>query len=177
MVERLATEPRSFESDVDQRLFQAARRELWKYEPLRATQPQLELEARHGTLRVAGRVRTQAIKEIVGYICLRLAGAAVIRNELVSDTEVVRQVADAMAADPVVGPLCLRVDVRDGIATLSGELPSAELEQLVVAAAQQAPDAADIVSNLVVRRASRPPTAPEPKPAADEAAAVGKPGA
>src|SRR5436305_1946237 len=72
LVERLATERRSLDSDVDQRLLQAARRELWEYEPLRATQPQLELEARHGTLRVAGRVRTQAIKEIVGYICLRL---------------------------------------------------------------------------------------------------------
>src|SRR5712691_6146542 len=134
LAEQLAAEPESFEEEADKRLFLAARRELWAYEPLRATHPRLELDARHGTLRIAGRVRTRAMKEIAGYICQRVVGAAVVRNEIVSDTEVARQVADALATDPDVAALCLRVEVRDGIATLSGELPVAELENQAVTA-------------------------------------------
>lgn len=159
----LAAEPAEFEDEADRRLFLAVRRHLWEYEPLRATRPRLELDAHHGTVRVWGRVRTQAMKEIVGYLCGRAEGVAVVSNELVSDTELVRQVADALAADESLAPLCPRVDARDGVVTLSGELPSPELEARALEAARSVPDLADVVSELVVRRQARPPTAPAPK--------------
>jgi osmotically-inducible protein OsmY len=160
--EQLLAEPASFEREEDRRVFHDVRRRLHDYEALRATHPRLELEVHHGAVRLSGRVRTQAMKEIVGYLCRQVDEVAVVRNEVVSDTEVVRQVADALATDPTVGPLCLRVDVRDGVATLSGDLPSAELEAQAVAAAGQAEAAEAIVSALVVRPAVRPPTAPAP---------------
>ena len=165
MAEQLVATPASFNREADKRLFLAVRRRLWDYEPLRASHPQLELEVSHGTMRLGGRVRTLAMKEIVGYLCQRQEGVAVVRNELISDTEVVRRVADALAEDPQLGPLCLRVDARDGVATLSGDLPGAELESRAVEVARGAPGVADVISELVVRRPQRPPTAPPPKAA------------
>jgi osmotically-inducible protein OsmY len=163
LAEQLVAAPEHFEREEDKRLFLSVRRELWEYEPLRASRPTLELEVRHGTVRLGGRVRTLAMKEIVGYICQRLDGVGVVRNELISDTEVVRNVADALAIDEALGPLCLIVDVRGGVVTLSGDLPDSALERRAVEAALGALGALDVVSNLVVRRPQRPPTAPAPK--------------
>ena len=160
--EQLVAEPASFESEEDQRAFHEIRRRLYAYEALRATHPTLELEVQHGTARLTGRVRTQAMKEILGYLCRQVDDVAVVRNDVISDTEVVRQVADALATDPILGPLCLRVDARDGVVTLSGDLPSAELEPQAIEVAGQADAAREVVSALVVRPAVRPPTAPPP---------------
>ena len=165
MAEQLVASPAHFDSERDRQLFLELRRRLWDYEPLRATLPDFELDVRHGTVRLSGRVRTLAMKEIAGYICARVDGAAVIRNELVSDTEVVRAVADALAADPKLAPLCLYVDVRDGVATLSGDLPSPELEGRAVETTRNVSVVKDVNSELVVRPPVRWPTAPPPKPA------------
>jgi osmotically-inducible protein OsmY len=170
MAQQLVASPADFERDSDKRLFLGLRRRLWEYEPLRASRPQIDLDVRHGVVRVGGRVRTLAMKEIVGYLCQRTEGVAAVRNDLVSDTEVVRQVADAIATDPELGALCIKVDVRAGVATLAGELPEAALEARVLEAARTAPDVTDVVSELVVRRPERPPTAPPPRTA--EAAAM-----
>ena len=166
MAEQLLAEPASFELEADRRLFHAIRRRLWDYEALRASHPRLELDVHHGTVRLGGRVRTLAMKESAGYLCRRDDGVAVVRNDVISDTEVVRDVAAALAADPELGPLCLRVDVRDGVATLSGDLPAPELEATALEAARQVRSVEDVISNLTVRPAARPPTAPLPKPAA-----------
>jgi osmotically-inducible protein OsmY len=165
LAEQLVAAPEEFARDEDKQVFLTVRRELWEYEPLRASRPAIELEVHHGTVVLGGRVRTLAMKEIAGYICQRIAGVGVVRNELISDTEVVRNVADALALDPILGPLCLIVDVRDGVVQLSGDLPTAELEQTAVGAARSAPGARDVVSELVVRRPQRPPTAPPAKAA------------
>ena len=159
MAEQLVTPPARFAREGDRRLFDEVRGRLLDYEPLRATQPRLELDVTGGNVRIAGRVRTLAMKEIVGYLCQRVAGGGVVQNDLISDTEVVRQVADALLADAELAPLCLRVDARDGVATLSGDLPRPELEARAVEAARTAPGVADVVSVLAVRPPERPPTA------------------
>jgi hypothetical protein len=100
------------------------------------------------------------MKEIVGYLCRRVDGVVSVRNELVSDTEVVRRVADALATDPELAPLCIKIDARAGIATLAGDLPSPELEARAIETARSAPDVVDVISQLTVRRPERPPTAP-----------------
>jgi osmotically-inducible protein OsmY len=165
MAQQLVAAPADFERDSDRRLFLGLRRRLWEYEPLRASRPEIDLDVRHGVVRIGGRVRTLAMKEIVGYLCQRTEGVAAVRNDLVSDTEVVRKVADAIAADPQLGALCIKVDVRAGVATLAGELPDAAFEARVLEAARTAPDVTDVVSELVVRLPERPPTAPPPKTA------------
>lgn len=165
MAEHFVAAPATFAREGDKRLFMELRRVLWEYEPLRSSRPRVELDVTHGTVRLSGRVRTLAMKEIVGYLIRRTEGVGVVRNELISDTEVVQEVANVLAHDPELGPLCIRVDVRDGVATLNGELPIPELEERAVQAARLAPGAADVVSELAVRRRERPPTAPGPRPA------------
>jgi osmotically-inducible protein OsmY len=165
LAEELVAEPRAFEREADKRLFLELRRRLWDYEPLRASHPDLDLEVTHGMVLVRGRVRTLAMKEIVGYLCQRREGVTAVRNQLISDAEVEREVADALAADPELGPLCLRVDARNGVATLSGDLPRPELEARSVEVARSAPNVVDVMSELVVRLAQRPPTAPPRKSA------------
>ena len=162
MADQFAAAPATFERESDKRLFMELRRVLWDYEPLRATRPRLDLDVTHGTARLSGRVRTLAMKQIAGYLCRRVEGVGAVRNELISDTEVQRQVADALAVDDELGPLCLRVDARDGVATLSGDLPSPEFEERALQAARMAPGVAEVVSELLVRRPGRPPTAPTP---------------
>jgi osmotically-inducible protein OsmY len=164
VAEQLVASPARFARETDGRLFEELRRRLWDYEPLRSTRPPLELHVEHGTVRLGGRVRTLAMKEIAGYICQREPGVAVVRNELISDTEVVRSVADALWTDDELAPLCVRVDVRDGVATLSGDLPRTELEDRILDVARRAPGVAGVVSELTIRPARRPPTAPTPKP-------------
>jgi osmotically-inducible protein OsmY len=162
MAEHFVAAPATFAREGDKRLFMELRRVLWDYEPLRSTRPRVDLDVTHGTVRLNGRVRTLAMKEIVGYMVRRTEGVGVLRNDLISDTEVVQQVADVLARDPDLGPLCIRVDVREGVATLTGELPDAALEERAIQMARTAPGAADVVSELVVRRRERPPTAPAP---------------
>jgi osmotically-inducible protein OsmY len=170
MFERTIAEPPNGLKGADRRLFLAVRRRLLDHEPLRASHPQLGLDVDGGTVRLGGRVRTLALKEIAGYLCKRLEGVQEVRNELLSDTEVQRQVADALAADDKLGPLCLRVDVRDGVASLSGDLPTPELEEQAVRVARRAPGVADVRSELAVRPPQRPPTAPsKPLPVAEAA--------
>ena len=172
MAEQLVAEPQVFELEADRRLFLELRRRLWDYEPLRASRPRLEVEPTHGTVLIRGRVRTLAMKEMVSYLCQRVEGVTAVRNELISDTEVERGVADALAADPELGPLCLRVDARNGVATLSGDLPRPELEVRAVEAARSAPGVVEVISDLAVRPQQRPPTAPPPRAAKPEGSAA-----
>jgi osmotically-inducible protein OsmY len=172
MAEQLVATPERFEREADRRLFLELRSRLWEYEPLRATHPRFDLNVRHGTVRLSGRVRTLAMKRIADYICQRTPGVAVVVNELVSDTELTRNVADALASDPELGPLCLRIDARDGIAILNGDLPRAELETRAVELAQGAAGVVAVESELTVRPVLRPPTAPLPKSQDAEAAAA-----
>jgi osmotically-inducible protein OsmY len=173
LAEQLVASPAQFNSEEDRGLFLELRGQLWEYEPLRATLPDFQLDVRHGTVWLSGRVRTLAMKEIVGYICKRADRVGVVENNLVSDTEVVRAVADALAADPELGPLCLRVDARDGVVTLSGDLPDAGLERRALEAARNVAVVQDVASELVVRPPARWPTAPRPKPAGETADQAG----
>jgi osmotically-inducible protein OsmY len=160
VAEQLVAASGPFEQEADKRLFLALRRRLLEYEPLRSTRPQVELNVKHGMVQITGRVRTLAMKEIVGYLCRRMDGVVSVRNELVSDTELNRRVADALAADPELAPLCIKIDARDGMTTLAGELPGPDLEPRAIEAARSVPDVEDVISQLTVRRRERPPTAP-----------------
>ena len=109
------------------------------------------MEVTGGIVRLRGRVRTQAMKQIIDYLVRRLDGVRGFRDELISDTEVVRAGADALAADQLLGPLCLRLDARMGVVTLSGDLPSADLEQRAIEIVRAVPIVAGVESELVVR--------------------------
>ncbi len=138
-------------SEVDRELILAIRKTLWDYEPLRATKPVLDVQVDDGRVTLSGRVRTLAMKEIAEYLVRRLEGVRAIRNEVVADPEVVRAVADALAAEDDLAPLCVRIDARNGMAVLMGSAPGDEIIQRALDVASSVPVVAGVESRLVVQ--------------------------
>ena len=143
-------------SEADRELVLEIRRTLWDYEPLRATRTVLDVEVEDGRVRLSGRMRTAAMKEVAEYKVLRLPRVRAVRNDVVADPEVVRAVADALAADDRLAPACVRVEVRNGDATLMGAVPDEGLVRRAVELASAAPGVTSVQSRLVVQ--------PEPSP-------------
>jgi osmotically-inducible protein OsmY len=101
-----------------------------------------------------GRVRTSAIKEVAELLVHNLAGVRAVRNDLVSDPEVVRAVADAFGADSEVGPACPIVDARDGVVILIGEMPSESVVRRAIDLASGVSLVASVTSHLRVAPAA-----------------------
>ena len=138
-------------SDEDADLVDRVRKVLWEYEPLRATKPRLVVQVEGGRVTLSGRMRTLAMKEISEYLLRRLDGVNAVRNDVVADPEVIQAVADALATDPDLGPLCIRVDARDGDVVLAGDVPSEALAERALDAASRVPVAERVGSRLIVR--------------------------
>jgi len=137
--------------DAERHLLTAIRKALWGYEPLRATRPTLDIGVRDGRVHLEGRVRTLAIKEIAEYMVLRVQGVRAVRNDLIADPEVTRAVADAVAADAELAPLCPFIDAREGVVTLAGEVPSDAAARRLVEMATAVPLVASVSNHLQVR--------------------------
>ena len=136
--------------DAERHLLVSIRKTLWNYEPLRATRPILDISVREGLVRLQGRVRTSAIKEIAEFLLLRVPGIRAVGNELISDPEVVRAVADAIAADPELGPTCPIIESRDGVVILAGTMPSEDLARRAVELATSVPTVVSVNNALRV---------------------------
>lgn len=135
----------------DRQLLSTIRKVLWDYEPLRATRPTITVSVTAGMVRLQGRVRTLAIKEIAEYSVHRLDPVRAVRNDLVADPEVVRAVADAIAADLELGPLCPLLDAREGVVQISGTVPSEDLARRLVELTASVPLVEDVQNYLQVR--------------------------
>jgi osmotically-inducible protein OsmY len=132
----------------DERLLLALRRVLWDYEPLRATRAPLVLDVQDGRVRLEGRTRTEALRVIAGYLVSFVPGVVAVDNAIVSDDQVIRAVADALAADPLTAPHVIRVSARYGEVTLAGEVTSAEAEARAVELARAVPGVTEVRSDL-----------------------------
>ena len=138
-------------SDEDADLVDRVRKVLWEDEPLRATKPRLVVQVDGGRVTLSGRMRTLAMKEISEYLLRRLDGVNAVRNDVVADPEVIQAVADALATDPELGPLCIRVDARDGDVVLAGDIPSEALADRALDVASRVPVAERVGSRMIVR--------------------------
>jgi osmotically-inducible protein OsmY len=136
--------------DAERHLMELIRKTLLAYEPLRATRPALDVTINQGLVHLVGRVRTSAIKEIAELLVHQLPGVRAVRNDLLSDPEVVRAVADAFAADPEIGPTCPIVESRDGVVILVGNVPSEAVARRAVDVASAVPLVASVTSHLKV---------------------------
>jgi osmotically-inducible protein OsmY len=132
------------------RMLDRVRRTLWDHEPLRESGSILEVEYEDGTVRLSGRVRTSALKLVAEYLARAAGGGVRVRNDVMSDPEVIRAVADALAADATTRPHILRVDARLGRARLSGIVPSASVEQRAIDVASNVPLVTGVVSEIEV---------------------------
>ena len=142
-----------------QRVVFELERALHEYEPLRATRAQISVDVEGGRVRLRGRTRTEALRLIAGYLASFGRGVSEIQNELVSDDQVIRAVADALAADPLTAPHVLQVDCRYGDVTLTGEVDAAEAEARAVELARQVPTVT-AVRSAIARVKPHPTAAP-----------------
>lgn len=151
-----------FLSEQDEELVRGIRELLWKYEPIRSTRPGLAVKVHNGLVEITGRTRTSAMKEIAEYMILRLPGVRAVKNDIVSDPEVSQLVADALAADEVVGPLCIRVDARAGNVYLAGEAPTDELAGRALEIAAAVPTVVGVVNRMRIGQPTAANGAVEP---------------
>ena len=73
-----------------------------------------------------------------------------------SDSEIGDEIVNRLREDSLAGALVFGVDVRNGIATVQGNVPSEEMRVRVIAIARGAPGVRDVVDRLfVTNRAAR----------------------
>jgi osmotically-inducible protein OsmY len=137
-------------SGHDKKLYTRARRVLWDYEPLRASHAEIFIDVDGARVRLRGRVRTLPQKIIAEVLVKRIPEVDTVINELVADPEVVRAVADALAADQRTASSVIRVDARHGIVSLRGETPSETVQQAAVEIASQLPVVRSVRNQLSV---------------------------
>jgi osmotically-inducible protein OsmY len=143
----------------EKKLFTRVRQTLWEYEPLRASHAEIAIGIRGASVRLSGRVRTTNQKILAELLARRLAGVEDVANDLIADPEVVRQVADALAADARTAPYVLRVDAHHGVVTLQGEVPDAATSQAAIGVASSVPSVALVRNQLTLGGATLPPVA------------------
>jgi osmotically-inducible protein OsmY len=148
-------------AESDRQLAVQIPKALHEYEPIRATKPPLEIDVHEGRVHLRGRMRTLAMKEIAEYMISRLEGVRAVRNEVLTDPEIVRRVADALASDPELGPLCIQVDARYGNVVLAGRTPSGAAADRAMQVAAAVPGVENVVSRM---RVVPPPGGPEASP-------------
>ncbi len=140
----------------EKRIYLEVHQVLWNYEPIRATRAPLSVDVSAGRVTLSGRTRTESLRLLGAYISSFVPGVTAVVNEIVSDDQVIRAAADALAADPLTAPHVLQVNARYGDVTLLGSVTSPEAE----IRATQLVGALDIVSTVrsdvsIVRPAPR----------------------
>lgn len=108
----------------EKKLFSKVRQTLWDYEPLRASHAEIAIDILGSNVRLSGRTRTLPQKEMAAVLVQRMRDVQGVSNEIISDPEVVRTVASALAEDERTAPYTLSVDARHGVVFLNGMVPS-----------------------------------------------------
>lgn len=104
-------------------------------------------------------MRTDALKQVAAYLCREAEGVKGVENHVISDTQVVRALADALAGDAVTRPWVIRVEVRLGKATLLGIVPSIDVERRALEVAAAVPLALGVESEMEIDPQLTPPSA------------------
>jgi osmotically-inducible protein OsmY len=149
-------------SDSEESLFYEVRRVLWDYEPLRSTRAPLAVEVSGSVVTLSGRTRTEALRLIGGYLVSFVSGVTEVRNQLVSDDQVIRAVADALALDPLTAPDIIQVNARYGEVVLLGTVTSGEANERAVEIARGVPSVNGVRSELAIVRRLEPAQAAAP---------------
>jgi len=143
----------------EKKLFSRARQTLWDYEPLRASHAEINIGIRGHVVHLLGRVRTLNQKVLAELLVRRMSDVADVVNDLVADPEVVRAVADALAADPRTAPSIVQVDARHGVVFLRGQVPDAATARSAIEIASRLPTTALVRSLLTIGGPVYPPAA------------------
>jgi len=157
-------------SKPEKKLYSRVRRELWDYEPLRASHAEIFINVSGQDVALRGRVRTLPQKIIAEMLVRRMTDVGSVSNALTADPEVIRAVADALAQDERTAPYVIRVDSRHGIVILRGEVPSDAVLNAAVEIAAQVPLVSSVRNQLTIGGSEQPAVAlARPSAAADVA--------
>jgi osmotically-inducible protein OsmY len=141
----------------EKKVYSRVRRVLWDYEPLRASHAEIFIDVDGSNIRLRGRVRTSPQKLIAAMLVERMAEVGAVTNDLIADPDVIRSVADALAQDDRTAPYVIRVDSRHGIITLTGEVPTPEVEQAAIDIASGVPLVLTVRDKLTIGGETLPP--------------------
>ncbi len=147
----------------EKKLWGRVRKTLWEYEPLRASHASIDIEVQGRNVRLVGRVRTLPQKIVAEALVKRLPEVEMVSDELISDTEVVRAVADTLARDPRTAPYVVRVDSRHGVVSLEGQVPNEKTRTATLQVAARAPFVALVRDKLTVGGPTYEPAALTPQ--------------
>jgi osmotically-inducible protein OsmY len=154
---------------AEKKLYTRVRRVLWEYEPLRASHAEIDIAIARGSVVLRGRVRTMPQKLIAKVLVERMTDVDDVTNELISDPEVVRAVADALAQDERTAAYVIRVDSRHGVVVLRGEVPSDDVVQAAIEITATVPLVSSVRTALAISGDARPAVAlTRPSSTADE---------
>lgn len=136
---------------VDDRLSRSVMDALWRSEPIRARDLRsLEVVARGGTVLLRGVVATEAHKYAAAQLARAVPGVVSVTNELLTDDNLERSIAVALALNSATRQHRIAVRVASGVASLYGAVPSAEIADGARAAAGAVNGVRQVESRLQV---------------------------
>ncbi len=149
-------------SPQDAELEERVREEVLGYATLRIWGHAFQVQARGGTVRLVGHVRTQVSKETAERVARQVPGVQNVKNELWVDTDLEIAVAQALANDPrtVKGFPGILVGSAFGEIFLKGAVASPEIKSAASEIAAKVPGVREVTNELTVPEAAR--AAPQP---------------
>lgn len=181
--------PRPAQRDLhgdEKKLYMRVRQTLWDYEPLRASHAEIGIAIDGQDVHLTGRTRTRPQKILAHLLASRVKEVGTVTSDVIADPEIVRSVADTLAASEVTAPYVIQVDCRHGAVILKGEVATEEVRQAAVALAARVPTVLAVQDRMTIGGPTHPPVAvsrhaigasPDPHagavPASPTSAAVG----
>lgn len=136
---------------ADERLTHAVKSALWRSEPIRALDlDTIHVVARGGTVVLRGLVASDAHKHAAAQLARGVPGVADVVNELVTDVELERHVALALASDRTTRGQRISVKVAGGVASLYGAVPAPAVAEQARRVALGVPGLIGVESHLRV---------------------------
>ncbi|MCS7001477.1 MAG: BON domain-containing protein [Dehalococcoidia bacterium] len=131
-------------SAADARLARDILEALDDTEPIEAVGHRIEVTVVDGVARLTGVVRTEVLRHLAGQVAAGVRGVVAVQNDLLSDQTIARQVAAALARDPIVADRHILVQSTLGAVTLRGVFPTAAEADRAVAIARETPGVVEV---------------------------------
>ncbi len=113
---------------------------LWKADDLRSLEiNSMDVKVREGEVWLIGHVVNAYHRRLAENLVRTVSGVSTVHNELVADTDLVLDVAQALAADSRTHPYIIPVGVSHGWVQLGGEVPTLEARLIAEEVAASVP--------------------------------------
>ncbi len=145
-------------NQVDEELITAVRDALNQYTPIHIWGDGIQIDARAGTVTLAGVTRSRSSKETAERIARSVKGVSMVQNHLVVDPDVELAIAQALAADPRTqgGFPGILIGVVFGVTFLKGTVPTAEMKAAAEEIARKIPGVRSVSNELAVLQETKP---------------------